>query len=308
MRGKTRVLLRNGIAFALALLGLCAPALPEETVYVRNEWNFVEGSMDVSAGIPEDAPGRLGEIRRAGVLRVVTEPYFAPQEFIDPKLSGQARYVGSDMELARLIAERMGVELEIVPKAFSEVLTTIQAGGCDLAVSALSYTGGRAAVMEMSKGYYYSREEVATGLMIREADRDRFRTLEDLHGADLVAQSGSVQENLAAENVTEYREFRRMNSLENMYLLVRSGQVDAAVVDIETARLYIGSHPGCGLAIAENIRFPMKPQYLGDRIAAPKGELALMYFVNGVIDEVLASGLYEQWYNEYSEYALRVGS
>ena len=49
---------------ALALCGLCAAALGEEAVYVRNEYNFVEESMDISGGIPEDAPGRLGEIRR----------------------------------------------------------------------------------------------------------------------------------------------------------------------------------------------------------------------------------------------------
>ena len=48
------------------------------------------------------------------------------------------------------------------------------------------------------------------------------------------------------------------------------------------------------------VSFPLQPQYEGDRIAAQKGELQLIYFVNGVIDEVLASGQYDAWFDEFA--------
>ncbi len=86
----------------------------EGTVYPVNEWNYVDGSMDVSGGIPADASGALARIRERGVLRVATEPYYPPQEFIDPAFDGQDKYRGADRELARLIAERRGVELQSV--------------------------------------------------------------------------------------------------------------------------------------------------------------------------------------------------
>ena len=108
------------ILAAVITLCCCAfsgPAAAEEA-FVENEWNYVDRSMDVSRGIPENATGVLERIRRTGVLRVATEPYFPPQEFIDPDRTGQQQYAGADMELARLIAERMGVELQIVPMEF----------------------------------------------------------------------------------------------------------------------------------------------------------------------------------------------
>ena len=104
-------------AILLAAVVLClsggSVSGTSETVYNVNEWNYVDSSMDVSGGIPEDASGVLARIRERGVLRVATEPYYPPQEFIDPGFDGQDKYRGADMELARLIAERMGVELHI---------------------------------------------------------------------------------------------------------------------------------------------------------------------------------------------------
>ena len=78
------------------------------------------------------------------------------------------------------------------------------------------------------------------------------------------------------------------------------GKADAGVVDISIARVYIENHPGCGLAIVPDVVFALQPQYTGDRIAAKKGEIELMYFVNGVIDEVLASGQYEAWFTHFA--------
>ncbi|MBR6028598.1 MAG: amino acid ABC transporter substrate-binding protein [Clostridia bacterium] len=295
------------LAVLILALAFCAAAAGETVVYTRNEWNYVSDSMDISGGIPADAQGRLAQIREKGVLRVVTEPYYPPQEFIDPSLSGQERFVGADMELARLIAQRMGVELEIVPRDFSDVLDTIAEGQYDLAISGLSFTSGRAARMEMSKGYHYTSEGVSSGVIIRSADAEAIRTEDDLNGRDIVAQSGSLQETMAAENITDYRQFRRLNLVQDVYDAVAEGSADAGVVDVENALIYIAANPDCGLSLAPEISFTLEPQYEGDRVAGPRGETQLMAFVNGVIDEVLESGQYERWYDEYTAYAERIG-
>ncbi len=291
------------VLLALFLLLPAARAESEAPQYIENEWNYVDGSMDVSGGIPSDATGRLGRIRNAGKLTVATSPYYAPQEFIDDTREGQARYVGADMELARLIAERMGVELEIVPMEFTEVLSTVAEGKYDLAISALSFTSGRAAVLEMSKGYYYSGETATSGVLIRAESAGDIRQVSDLAGRDIVAQSGSLQETMAAENIIYYRKFRRLPTPEDVYQAVMTGKADAGVVDVGNAHVYIEGHPNCGLTIAEDIYFSLQPQYQGDRVAAKKGEIPLIYFVNGVIDELLESGQYDDWYEAYADYA-----
>ena len=300
------------LAAALAVLAAGANALAEseaseEIVYIENAWNYVDGSMDVSAGIPELAEGVLGRIQETGVLRVATEPYFPPQEFIDPELSGQDSYVGPDMEMARLIARRMGVELVIMPMDFTEVLTAVAEGKCDLAISALAFTPARASAVEFSKGYFYAEGDTNCGIIIRTADAESITGIDDLAGRNIAAQSGSLQEALTAENVTNYHEFRRLPSIQEIYEAVENGIADAATVDIESAESYIEHHPDCGLMLVPGLTFTLDEQYKGDRVAGRKGELQLMYFVNGVIDELLESGQYDQWYKESEARAAELG-
>lgn len=303
--------LRRGVCAALALLTLLLPCAfaeeQEEPLYVENEWNYVDQSMDATQGIPEDAVGVMERIQRTGVLRVATEPYFPPQEFIDPNLTGQESYVGADMEMARLIATRMGVALEIVPMEFTEVLDAVADGTCDLAISGLAFTPARAAMVELSKGYHYTENNAGSGLLIRASDAEKITSAEDLNGLNLVAQSGSLQESIVAEHIRNYHEFKRMSSILECYTAVQRGRADAAAVDIENALSYIENNPDCGLALVPGVRMIQEEQYDGDRVAAKKGELQLIYFVNSVIDELLASNQYAQWFEEYQAYAAKLG-
>ena len=293
---------------ALALGGAAlAEADAEASLYEENEYNFVEGSIDVSNGIPADAEGVLANIRDAGVLRVATEPYFPPQEFIDPDLEGQDSFVGADMELARAIAQRMGVELVIVPMEFTKVLSAVAEGECDLAISALAYTPGRASMVQLSKGYYFSEDNAGSSLVIRSADADAIKGVEDLAGRDIVAQSGSLQEAMMAKYLPNYHEFRRLPSMQAVYNAVSDGSADAAMADVESAAAYIANNPDCGLMLLPDTHYTLEEAYAGDRVAGRKGELQLMYFVNGVIDELEQDQQYQAWYDQYEARAAELG-
>jgi polar amino acid transport system substrate-binding protein len=291
--------------FCLSLLIM--PALAEETVFVENEWGFVDQSIDISHGIPDDASGVLDRIRRNGVLRVATEPYFAPQEFIDPEKEGQNQFVGADMKLAALIADRMGVRLEVIPMDFTDVLPALAEDKCDLTVSAIAFTPGRAGAYTLSKGYYFTESEASTTMMIREADKESITSLEDLSKKILAAQSTSLQESLAIRHVNQYAEFRRLSSVQDVYDAIKNGTADAGFVDMETAQNYIKNNPGSGLMLVSSVQFALEEQDLGDRICAKKGELQLICFVNGVIDEVIADGSYDRWIEEAQKRAAELG-
>lgn len=288
-------------------IGICAYAADTNEQYVENVWNFVDRSMDISNGIPEDAGGVLERIRKTRTLRVATEPYYPPQEFIDPTKVGWKRFAGSDMELAQLIADRMGVTLEIVPMDFTDVLPAVENGTCDLAISALSYTPARAASYELSKGYYFSEDNVGNGIMIRIEDQDKYKTILDFSDKVIIAQSGSLQESIMAENFLKYQEFIRLNTVQDVFTAMENGIADGAMVDIEIAQSYIEREPDCGLMIVPDIQFHLEEQYMGDRIAAKKGQIQLLYFVNAVIDEVVDSGKYMEWYHEAEKLAASLG-
>lgn len=289
----------------LLLPGACAAG--EESSFVENEWNYVDGSMDVFHGIPATANGVLARIKERGVLRVATELHFAPQSFIDPALEGQVAYAGADMELARLIAQRMGVELVIVPMDYTEVLRAVSEDRCDLAIAALSYTPERAVSNELSKGYFYKKALSNITLVIREENAEKYQSVEDLENAILAAQRNSRQETVTIQNVLNYKEFRRLAQLADVYESVSSGKVDAGIVDIENTQVYIRNNPNCGLVLSDDIRFSLEQQFTGDRVAGKKGETELMYFVNGVIDEVTGSGKYSEWYQDARKRADELG-
>ena len=278
-----------------------------EEEYVENEYGFVSESMDVSAGIPDNAIGRLAKIKEAGKLTVATEPYFAPQEFIDPSLTGQDQYVGADMEFAKLIAERMGVELEIVPLEFTAVQASVAEGKYDLAISALAYTPGRAEAMELSKGYHLSEDSSLYGIIIRTEDDENIKSVDDLAERTIITQSGSLQEALGNENIPKYKEFKKVSSMQDVFLAVQESKADAGIIDIENARLYIQNNPDCNMKVVDEIVFKLDEVFDGTRVGTEKGEIQLMYFVNGVIDEMLESGAYEEWFKEYAEYAGKLG-
>ena len=298
-------------AILITVIAFCCCAFSglsaAEGNYVENEKNFVDESMDVTHGIPENATGVLDRIRRSGVLRVATEPYFPPQEFIDPNGIDQKQYAGADMELARLIAKRMGVELQIIPMEFSKVLPALTEDQADLTISAISFTPSRATAWTMSKGYYYTDSPANTVLIVREAEKEWFTDLEMLADKTLIAQSSSLQEALAATNIAHYKEFRRVSAIQTVYDAVAQGRADAGIVDMDTAENYIKNNPNSGLALAENLHFDLEEQYQGDRIAAKKGETQLIYFVNGVIDEVLADGTNMKWIEEAQKRADELG-
>ncbi|VRL53313.1 amino acid ABC transporter periplasmic amino acid-binding protein [Streptococcus pneumoniae] len=64
-------------------------------------------------------------IKSKGKLVVVLNPDFAPFEY-QKVVDGKNQIVGSDIELAKAIATELGVELELSPMSFDNVLASVQ--------------------------------------------------------------------------------------------------------------------------------------------------------------------------------------
>ncbi|MCD8123383.1 MAG: transporter substrate-binding domain-containing protein [Clostridiales bacterium] len=253
-----------------------------------------------------DGGTRLDDILARGYIEVATEPYFAPNEFIDPSKQGDDKYVGSDIELAYYIADQLGVECHIIPLEFDAVLTGITDGKYDLAISALAYTPARAEAMEMSIGYRFG-EITQYGLLIREEDAENIKTAEDLADKVVVCQAGSLQELFATQQIPAMQELKRTSSSNDAYLTVQEGKADAAAVAKDTAQLYVDANPEGKLMVVPDFAFETDESTQGTRIGITKGETALLDKVNEILEDLVASGQYDEWYEEYSEYARSLG-
>ena len=257
-----------------------------------------------SSGDAAEPANRLEAIKARGYIEMATEPYFAPYEFIDSSKSGDEQYQGLDIELGKYIAEKLGVELRIVPLEFSAVLASITEGKYDFAASALAYSPGRAENMNMSKGYRFSDEVASYGFLVREDMIDSIKTADDTADLVQVTQSGSVQEGFVNDQISKYKDFKLVSSMTDGFLMVAEGKADACACDINNGQLYADANGG--LAIAP-FRFVVDESTQGTRVGIPKGEDELTAFIDQCIDELRAEGTIDKWYDEYSDYARTLG-
>jgi len=258
-----------------------------------------------NGGNSQKSGNRLEAILDRGYIEVIMEPYFAPFEFIDPSKTGVEKYIGCDVEIAKAIAEDLGVELRIIPLEFSAVLAGITEGKYDLAISALGYTPARAENMEMSIGYYISEEGDGYGMLIREEDAGKYSDAASFANAVLVAQSGSLQEMFINTQIPEYKELKLVSASTDGYLMVSEGKADAAAVAIETANLYAEANPG--VIVAQDFRFKEDGTTNSTRIGIPKGEVELKERIDAIITTLMEQGKIVEWYNEYASYAATLG-
>ena len=245
----------------------------------------------------------LEEIKAQGYIELCTEPYFAPFEFVDPSKTGDDQYVGVDIEIAKYIAEKIGVELRIVPLDFTAVLAGIADGKYDIAISAIAYSPSRAEAMRLSN--VYKPNSGGYGFLTRTEDVDKYTSVEDLKDAVVITQSGSVQESLYNQNVKACKEFKLVANMTDGYLAVAEGKADVCICSTESAQLYAEANGG--LAIPD-FRFEVDPNMNGTVVAMPlKGSESLLEVVNEAIAELNAQGKIDQWNEEYTAYAAQLG-
>ena len=245
----------------------------------------------------------LEEIKAQGYIELCTEPYFAPFEFVDPSKTGDEQYVGVDIEIAKYIAEKIGVELRIVPLDFTAVLAGIADGKYDMAISAIAYSPSRAEAMRLSN--VYKPNSGGYGFLTRTEDVDKYNSVEDLKDAVVITQSGSVQESLYNQNVKACKEFKLVANMTDGYLAVAEGKADVCICSTESAQLYAEANGG--LAIPD-FRFEVDPNMNGTVVAMPlKGSESLLEVVNEAIAELNAQGKIDQWNEEYTAYAAQLG-
>ena len=85
----------------------------------------------VACGSKKDAYESIKENKK---LVVAVSPDYAPFEF-KTLVDGKDQVVGSDIKLAQAIADELGVKLEVTTMSFDNVLSSLQAGKADIAIS-----------------------------------------------------------------------------------------------------------------------------------------------------------------------------
>jgi cyclohexadienyl dehydratase len=188
--------------------------------------------LALPAAAQTQAPDRLQKILTSGVLRVGTTmdtPLFSMRDPASGKLTG------FDMDVLDTLAPALGVRIEFVKMTFGSMLTDLAADKFDVAMSGMGRTLERARTATFSKPYM----RYGKLLMIRSADKERFRSLADIDhpGTKIAYNKGGLNERFAN---TMFKQAMptgfASNELATADLL--DGKVDAQVSD-STAAIYM---------------------------------------------------------------------
>ena len=260
---------------SVAALALTACGGSASSVASSAAASSVAGSAAASAG----AAGDLATVV-AGKLTMATNATFPPYEMTTD--SGEIE--GIDVDTAKAIAEKLGLELQIDDMDFDAALLSVQQGKADIVMAGVTVTDERKAVMDFSDSY-------ATGIQSIIVPNDsEIASPDDLAGKKIGTQRGTTgyiycSDDFGDENVVAYD-----NGLTAVQAL-NNGQVDAVVIDDAPAKEYVAANPGLKV---------LDTSYAEEdyAIGMAKGS-ALEDAVNKALEELKADGTLQSIVDKY---------
>lgn len=208
-----------------------------------------------------------------------TSADWPPFEYVDK----DGNIVGIDIEIAKRIAQALGVKLEVKDMKFAALIEALKGGQVDIVLADMTPTAERGRQVDFSIPYYFSK---GNAVVVLESRLGEFKGVDDLHGKKIGVQLGTVQEEWAKSNLggkaAEIKSYDRVYP--EMVMALQRGDIDAMIVgDIMASAL---THKVSGLEVA----FYAGGTRIGAAVAVPKGADDLLYVVNKVIEEMLESG------------------
>jgi L-cystine transport system substrate-binding protein len=146
--------------------------------------------LAASLALPASAADVLAGAKARGSLRIAMEGTYPPFNFKDQKTGELAGY---DVDVARLVASRLGLKPEFVSTEWSAILAGLGAGKYDVIISQVGITPKRLEAFDFSTPYTYSSPQ----LIVRKNDQAAYKTLADLKGKKVGVGQGSVFEQQA---------------------------------------------------------------------------------------------------------------
>jgi polar amino acid transport system substrate-binding protein len=242
-------------------------------------------------GRPAHAEGlTLAALKAAGTVRLGCEAAYVPFTYRDDK----GAIVGYDVELAQLVWAAHGIKPEFVDTAWAGVIPSLYAKKFDLVMSCMSYTAERVKHVAFSIPY----AEASQALLIRSADADKIKRVEDLNDKVIGIKLGSpgevLQKKLAEQRHLTYKDVRMFDDHPSAYIALAQSKVDVVFNTVPTLAIVMKDAPGTYAMV----RGVGADNWAG--IAARQEDTDLIHHVDMVLTQLKADDrlykLQEKWF------------
>lgn len=165
------------------------------------------------------------------VLRVGTEPAFAPFEYIDETTS---ELTGFDIDLIKAIAEVEGYDIELSQMPFDGLIPAVLTGQLEAAIAGFTITDERKKRVAFSEPYY----DAGLGVLIKAELKDSIKNVSDLAGHSICVQIGTSGALYAQEQVKDAK-VTQFNTSTETYMELGKGGCDAVINDKPVHEYYL---------------------------------------------------------------------
>lgn len=227
----------------------------------------------------DEQPAALTTLE-SGKLIMSTNAEFPPYELKDD----DGNYIGIDVEIATAIAEKLGLELEILDVDFDAALLAVQQGKSDIVMAGVTVNDDRKLVMNFTNTY-------ATGKQVIIVTEDSTVTVDNL-GEQMIgtqrATTGYIyaSDDYGDDHVTAY------DNGATAVQALKNGQVNCVIIDNAPAQEYVKANPGLKILETEYV--------IEDyAIGVDKNNAALLDAINAALSELSSDGTIQSILDKY---------
>ncbi len=270
------------MVFALAACGEAAsdPSADPESEAPASEAPASEAPASEAPASEE--PAADGEFTTIveGKLTMSTNAQFPPYEMT----TDDGGFEGIDVEIATAIAEKLGLELDILDMDFDSALLAVQQGKSDIVMAGVTVNEDRLLVMDFTDSY-------ATGVQVVIVKEGSDVTMDNMGEGLIGTQRGTTgniycTDDYGEEHVVAYDDgFTAVQALMN-------GQVDCVVIDNAPAQEFVKNNAGLTILDTE---YAVEDYAIG----LNKGNTALLDAINGALAELISDGTVQSIVDKY---------
>lgn len=218
---------------------------------------------------------QLATIKTKGEIIIATEGTWAPWTYHDE--SGEL--VGFDVEVAKAIAEKLGVTATFAETEWDGIFAGLDAGRYDIAANGIEVTDERALKYDFTTPYGYIR----TALIVR-GDNEDILSFEDLNGKNTANSIASTYMTLAESyGATAVG----VDTLDQTIQMVLSGRADATLNAEVSFYDYMSVHPDANLKV---VALTDEASLVSIPVRKEEASATLLEAINQAITELAEEG------------------
>lgn len=267
----------TAVILSAAMLAGCSSAETTDTQTAANE-NVSETVASETAETQEDTTAeadQLARIQEKGEIVIAMEGTWAPWTYHDEN----DELVGFDVEVGKLIAEKLGVEATFVEGEWDGLFAGLDSERYDIIINGVEVTDERSEKYDFTDPYCY----IHTALIVKDDNTD-ITTFEDLAGKTTANSISSTYMLLAEEYGATVQ---GVDSLDETIQMVLAGRVDATLNADVSFYDYMNVHPEAALkvvALTNEASLVSIPTRKGD------DSKTLREAINNALEELRADG------------------